>query len=77
MVEVLPNGGTWATTGQAIIHSFSFANKESSKFIKFCKKVFFKLRVYVFINWLFEWLDKKDYNSVNTMNYVIVGKKVK
>lgn len=75
VIEILPNGGTWATTGQAIIHSFSFVNKEGNWFIKFSKKVFFKLRIHVFVNWLFEWLDKKDYNPINTMNYVVVAKK--
>ncbi len=75
VVEILPNGGTWATTGQAVIHSFSFDNKDSSRFIKYMKKLFFKLHMHVLTNRIFAWLDKKDYNPINTMNYVIVGKK--
>jgi SAM-dependent methyltransferase len=75
VIEILPNGGSWATTGQAIIHSCSFHNPQCNWFIKILKKVFFKLRIYVLVNWFFEWLDKKDYNPVNTMNYVVVAKK--
>ena len=75
VVEVLPNGGAWATTGQSIIHSFSFTNKGANWFIRFIKKAFFKLRIYVLVNWFFEWLDKADHNPINTMNYVVIGKK--
>ena len=75
VVEYLPNGGAWATMGQAIIHSFSFSNPANGWFIKFIKKAFFKLRFQVLINIFFHWLDRKDYNPVNTMNYVIVAQK--
>ena len=74
MVEVNSNGGMWATTGQSMIHSF-MKSKSKNLFIRGSCFLFYKLRVYWFINSLFSWLDKVDYNTVNTMNYVIVGKK--
>jgi SAM-dependent methyltransferase len=75
IVECLPNGGAWATLGQAIIHSHSFKNPQNGWFIKLVKKLFFKLRFHRVVNTVFAWLDKKDFNPVNTMNYVIIAQK--
>lgn len=74
VIEILSNGGMWATTGQSIIHSFTNSNSKKT-FLRFYKFVFFKLRIYWLINLFYGWLDKVDYNPINTMNYVIVAKK--
>lgn len=76
-VEILSNGGLWATTGQVIIHSLMLPNKfkKSPWYVRVFKKTFVFLRFPRIINWIFSWLDKKDYNPVNTMNYVVVGRK--
>jgi SAM-dependent methyltransferase len=64
IVEVLANGGKWATFGQMVIHTFpQFLVKRSS---------FRKLN-----NYFFHRLDQKHYNDFNTMNYVIVARKRK
>lgn len=63
VVETLANGGKWATLGQMIIHTFP------SFIIKYA-------RVRQLINVIFDKLDNKYYNDYNTMNYVIVAKKV-
>jgi SAM-dependent methyltransferase len=74
-VEILSNGGVWATTGQVIIHAMTLKNqgKKSPWYIRFVKKTFITLRFHRLTNWFFSWLDKKDLNPVNTMNYVVVG----
>jgi SAM-dependent methyltransferase len=74
MVEIKSNGGTWSVTGQTIIHSFRYS-KSKNLFIRFSRLLFFKLRIYWLVNAFFFWLDKKDYNPVNTMNYVVIGRK--
>ena len=74
MVEIKENGGTWSVTGQTIIHSFRYS-KSKNLFIRLHRAVFFKLRIYWLVNAFFSWLDKKDYNPVNTMNYVVIARK--
>ncbi len=72
--EIIANGGMWATTGQSIIHSF-MKSTSNHFFIRSMRFLFYKLRVYWLVNSFFSWLDKVDYNLVNTMNYVVIGKK--
>lgn len=74
IVEINSNGGMWATTGQNFIHSFMYS-KSNHFFIRSSRFLFYRLRIYWFINSFFSWLDKVDYNPVNTMNYVVVGRK--
>ena len=74
IVEINPNGGMWATTGQSIIHSF-LNSKSNHFFIRSSRSLFYRLRLYRLINSFFCWLDKADYNPINTMNYVVIGKK--
>jgi SAM-dependent methyltransferase len=72
--KVYANGGMWATCGQSFIHSFM---NSKTKFlpIRICRFLFFKLRLYWIHNLFFAWLDKVDFNPINTMNYVVVAKK--
>ena len=74
MVEIKENGGTWSVTGQTIIHSFRYS-KSKNLFIRLHRTLFFKVRIYWLVNAFFSWLDKKDYNPVNTMNYVVIARK--
>ncbi|MFV8378257.1 class I SAM-dependent methyltransferase [Flavobacterium sp. LB3R33] len=73
--EVNANGGAWATLGQVINHTFDFKNPKASKMVRGLKYIFRKLRLFVVVNKLFSYLDAKDYNTINTMNYVVVARK--
>jgi SAM-dependent methyltransferase len=75
--EMISNGGSWSVMGQVIIHAMTVPNKhkKSPWYVRFWKKMFVTLRFHRITNWIFAWLDKKDFNPVNTMNYVVVGKK--
>ena len=64
ILEILSNGGKWATFGQMVIHTFPHS------LVK--RKWFRKLN-----NYIFHKLDNKYLNDFNTMNYVVVAKKVK
>lgn len=62
IVEILANGGKWATFGQMVIHTFpNFLIKR-----KLVRK---------FSNMFFSYLDTKYYYEYNTMNYVVIAKK--
>ncbi len=74
VIEIIPNGGAWATAGQTLIHSF-LLSKSKNFFIHLSRFLFHRLRIYWLVNAFFSWLDKVDYNPVNTMNYVVIGKK--
>ena len=74
LVSINANGGMWATTGQSII--FSFINSKGKNIlVRFFRFMFRSLRLYWFINSFFSWLDKVDYNEINTINYVVIGRK--
>lgn len=72
--EIIENGGSWATSGQALVHSFQLS-KRRSLFFRGIRFIFFKLRFIWIVNFIFKWLDKKDPLPINTMNYVIVAEK--
>ena len=59
--SIEPNGGKWSTLGLAIIHTVP---------LPFNRRIFRR-----FVNGLFLWLDKKDYDPYNTSNYFVVARK--
>lgn len=75
--DIRPNGGAWATLGQVINHTFTFSNPNANKVAKGIKFLFRKLRIYTLINRICRYLDVKDYNPINTINYVVIAKKKK
>jgi SAM-dependent methyltransferase len=66
-VETIPNGGKWALTGQALMHSMV-----TTRFYHWplTRKI-----VVPFVNRVFYWLDRKYPNFNNPMNYVVVARK--
>ncbi|MEM6517247.1 MAG: class I SAM-dependent methyltransferase [Bacteroidota bacterium] len=64
IIEITANGGKWSTFGQMVIHTFP-------NFL--VKRKFFR----ILNNKLFYYLNQKNYNDYNTMNYVVVAKSKK
>jgi SAM-dependent methyltransferase len=66
-LEIVPNGGKWALTGQALVHCLV-----TTRFVhwKITSKALLPL-----VNRIFAWLDDKYPNYNNTMNYVVVAHK--
>jgi len=62
VVEIMSNGGKWATLGQVILHTMP-ARLVSLKLVRGVN------------NRIFAFLDDKFHNDVNTINYVVVGRK--
>lgn len=74
LTETKENGGMWTVAGQSLLHAV--ANSKSKHFfIRMTRTIFYKLRMYWLVNTVFGWLDKVDYNPVNTINYVLVARK--
>ncbi|MDD2307391.1 MAG: class I SAM-dependent methyltransferase [Prolixibacteraceae bacterium] len=74
VIEILPNGGMWSTTGIALVQSL-INSKSRSFFLRVMRSLFYRLKLVWMINTFFGWLDRIDYNPINTMNYVVVAKK--
>jgi len=64
------NGGSWALTGQALIHSLCQSKIGILRFL------FGTLRLYILFNLIFGLLEAIDHNPISTTNYVVVAKKV-
>lgn len=75
IVEIIENGGAWANLGQVVNHTFNFSNPNANKVAKGIKYLFRKLKLHILVNKIFAYLDKKDFNPINPINYVIVAKK--
>ncbi|MCA0131983.1 class I SAM-dependent methyltransferase [Winogradskyella alexanderae] len=75
ILMIKENGGAWSTLGLMMNHTFSFQNPKANWVARGIKFIYRKLRLRVLVNKVFAYLDKKDYNTINTMNYVVVAKK--
>ena len=73
-IQVTENGGAWATAGQSIAHAFMYSTRQNLLF-RILRFIFYRLSFIRMSNRLFSYLDQKDYNPVNTMNYVVVAEK--
>ncbi|WP_316832723.1 class I SAM-dependent methyltransferase [Pedobacter aquatilis] len=76
IIEINSNGGKWAVAGQALLHAVypAMYNVKGIKG-KLIKSMAFLLGGIKTINRIFTYLDTKNYDPVNTMNYVIVARK--
>jgi SAM-dependent methyltransferase len=75
VVEILSNGGMWSTAGQHFLLAITNKNPKSHWLIKFWRKLFKFFRMHQLVNRICRWMDKKEHNTVNTLNYVVVAKK--
>jgi len=72
VLEILENGGAWAVAGQALAHAVDFSKKRAF-FFRLTRFLFIRLRLLSLSNSIFKWMDKKDHNPENTINYVVVA----
>lgn len=75
VIQTSPNGGAWATLGLMINHTFGFKNSNANTLIRGIKYLFRKMNIHILVNRIFSYLDRKDYNTINTINYVIIARK--
>lgn len=74
ITEIKENGGAWATAGQAFAHGLEFSSRRSVFFRAF-RFIYLNLRFISISNSFFLWMDKRDFNPNNPINYVVVATK--
>lgn len=76
VIEINENGGMWAVVGLYILKNLNNNHYSRKKGFRIFINVLKRLKVNFLVNYFFEGLDKLDYNPINTINYVIVAKKI-
>ena len=71
---IIENGGSWATSGQSVIHSFMNSTSRHP-FPRLLRFIYFRLGFLKIHNSIFAWLDKVDHNTAMPINYIVVAKK--
>lgn len=75
-LQIIPNGGKWATVGQLLQNSIRSTIYTKKSFgTTLVKGWYFLFRVKWLINVFFGWLDKKDRDTGLTLNFVAVARK--
>lgn len=75
VVEILSNGGKWAAIFQMNINMIYSTFKKKNFFVKILKGIFMNLRFTSLLNRIAIRLDKKFYDPLLTLNYVLIAKK--
>lgn len=77
VVEIIENGGMWAVNGQYLLKNIYNEHPNRNKKLRILFRILKKMKGVYLLNSLFEYLDKIDYNPINTINYVVVARKDK
>ena len=75
ILELIPNGGKWAAIFQMNINIIYSSLKGKNIFIKALKFFFINLHFTAFLNRVGIMVDKKYYDALLTLNYVLVARK--
>ena len=75
VIEILPNGGKWAAIFQMNINMIYSTFRKKNFFVKILKGLFINLRLTSLINRIAIRMDKKFYDPLLTLNYLLVAKK--
>ncbi len=74
-IKIDPVGGKWTTLAQMFLNVVYSAFKKKKWWKKPIKFLFIHLRGTWMINKIALWLDRKNYDSLLTLNYIVVAKK--
>ena len=77
VLEIIPNGGKWAAIFQMNLNMIYSTFKNRTFFVKILKGLFINLRLTALINSIAIRIDKKYYDPLLTLNYVLVARKKK
>lgn len=75
VVEIIPNGGKWAAIFQMNINMIYSTFKKKNILVKLLKGAFIHLRFTALMSWIGIALDKKFYDPLLTLNYVLIARK--
>lgn len=75
VIEIVANGGKWAAIMQMNLNMIYSSFKRKSFSSKLLKGLFINLHLTQLLNWLAIKIDKKYFDSLLTLNYVLIAKK--
>jgi len=75
VVKIKSNGGKWAAISQLWLNVLLSTRKYNTFRSRIIKLLFLRLRLIVPYNRFFIWLDKRYFDDVFTLNYIIVARK--
>ena len=75
VVSIKSNGGKWAAAFQIMINTIYSTFKYKTVRAKILKIIFVELRLCQLLNKLAIWIDKRYFDDVLTLNYIVVGEK--
>lgn len=75
LIDIKENGGMWSVAGQYILMNIDNEHRGRGKKIRFVFRIIKRFYGISFLNRFFEFLDRVDYNDINTINYVIIARK--
>lgn len=75
VIDIMPSGGKWAAITQMNINMIYSTFRKKHFFVKILKGLFINLRFTALFNRFAIWLDKKHYDTVFTLNYVLIARK--
>lgn len=76
ILELKPNGGKWAAIFQLNLNIIYSTFSKKTILSRIIKVLFLHLRMTSLFNIIGCWMDRKYYDDLLTLNYVIVGRKV-
>ena len=74
-IQLIPNGGKWALTGQMLQNNFRSSMTGKSFGRRLFKGVYWLFRLKWVFHALFGWLDRRDPDYSTTLNWVVVARK--
>jgi ubiquinone/menaquinone biosynthesis C-methylase UbiE len=75
VLTILPNGGKWSAIAQLNLNILYSTFKKRTIGRKILKALFTKARFTAVVNSIALWMDKKYFDDLLTLNYVVVAKK--
>jgi SAM-dependent methyltransferase len=76
IVEIKSNGGKWAAISQLFLNVLMSTRKYVTLRSRFIKLLFIRLKLIVPYNKISIWMDKRYFDDVFTLNYIIIARKV-
>ena len=74
-IQIIPNGGKWAATGQLLLNSMRSSLAKKTPTRRILNGFYFIFRIKWLINALFSYLDRVDTDFGFTSNFVVVARK--
>ena len=76
IIQLKANGGKWAAVFQLFLNALYSTRRYKTVRSRIIKLLFVHLRFEILYNRFAVWLDKKYFDDLFTLNYIVVAKKI-